>query len=139
MGVIKRSEVIRCLEKCCPDTKGEVFNRVTWWWSGLNPCHSPQSQPFRFLLQFSFRSESNKVLYECIGYVNCSKSTFSHQGKKERCKYITFSPTSVLSVTKYKKIESANCGQANVTVTEIKTEIKREDCNTVKPPDLPFL
>lgn len=38
-----------------------------------------------------------------------------------------------------KKIESANCGQANVTVTEIKTEIKRGDCNTVKPPDLPFL
>lgn len=61
------------------------------------------------------------------------------RGKKERCKYITFSPTSVLSVTKYKKIESANCGQANVTVTEIKTEIKRGDCNTVKPADLPFL
>lgn len=75
------------------------------------------------------------VLYECIGYMNCTKNTFSHQRKKYRCKYITFSPTSVLSVT---KIESVNCGQANVKVTEIKTEIKRGDSNTVKPPDLPF-
>lgn len=35
-------------------------------------------------------------------------------------------------------MESVNCGQANVKVTEIKTEIKRGDSNTVKPPDLPF-
>lgn len=78
-------------------------------------------------------------MYECIGYVNCSKSTFSHQGKKKGVSTLHFH-LQVSSVWQnIKKIESANCGQANVTVTEIKTEIKRGDCNTVKPADLPFL